>query len=65
MPAPSLTDILVQVHHMTEKALLVSLDGDRRKAVWLPLSLIEYEDKGKGMLEITLPIWLAEQKGLV
>ena len=65
MPAPQLTEILVQIHHETDKAILVSLDGDKKKAVWLPRSQIEIEDKGKGIHEITIPIWLAEEKGLV
>lgn len=65
MPKPTLTDITVKIHYMTEKAMLVSLDGNKAKAVWLPLSQIEYEEKGKGVLIVTLPIWLAEDKELI
>jgi hypothetical protein len=55
-------------------AVLVSF-GDRTKAVWLPRSQIEILElaapirKLRGMIDqsvrITLPNWLAEEKGLV
>lgn len=60
-----LVDIAVQVHHRTDKAILVSDDGDRDKAVWLPLSQIEIEERAKGIVEVTLPEWLAMDKGLI
>ena len=65
MGLPELTDITVQLHHETDKAVLVSDDGNKMHAVWLPKSQIEIEDKGKGVLEITLPIWIAKEKGLI
>ncbi len=60
-----LTDILMKVHHRTDMGILASTDGDQRNAVWLPLSKIELEEKGKGIVNVTLPQWLAEQKELV
>lgn len=60
-----LVDISVTLHHRTAKAVLVSDSGDRDKAVWLPLSEIEIEDKGRGLFEVTLPEWLALEKGLI
>lgn len=60
-----LIDVTVQLHHETEKAILVSDDGDRDKAVWLPLSQVEIERKSKGIVIVTMPEWLAADKGLV
>ena len=60
-----LVDLEVHVHHSTDKAILVSLDGDSRKTKWLPMSQIEYVYKGKARAEVTLPEWLAVEKGLV
>jgi hypothetical protein len=44
---------------------LVSLDGERDNAVWLPKSAIEMEPKRDGVYTITLPERLAIDKGLV
>lgn len=61
-----LIDVTVSLHHQTEKAILVSDDGDEKKAVWLPLSQIEVtETKKSGIVEVALPEWLAEKKGLI
>lgn len=55
-----LIDCAVQLHHETPKAWLVSDDGDRTKAVWIPKSQAEFEN---GIL--TMPEWLAKEKGLI
>lgn len=60
-----LIDIMMQLHAETAKAVLVSDDGDKDKAIWLPLSQIEVEHQSKGVVLVTLPEWLAEQKGLI
>jgi|CXWL01.1.fsa_nt_gi hypothetical protein len=60
---PDLIDILMSIHHRTDKAVLASDDGDRDNAVWLPLAQIEIEPKGQ-WFEITMPQWLAEAKEL-
>lgn len=65
MPKSDLIDLTMQLHHETPKALLVSDDGDKDKAVWLPLSQIEIERKSDGIVIVTLPEWLATDKGLV
>lgn len=65
MTKSGLIDVSVQVHHITERAILVSDDGDRDKAIWLPLSQIEVEDQEKSIAMITLPEWLALDKGLI
>lgn len=67
----NLTDIEVEVHHETEKGLLVSLDGEKENAQWLPKSLIEVEFdasalyKRRGIAVVTLPVRLAKEKGLI
>ena len=60
-----LVDLTMQLHAETAKAALVSDDGDKAKAIWLPLSQIEIERKAKGIVVVTLPEWLAIQRGLV
>lgn len=58
-------DITVRLHHVTERAVLVSDDDDREKAVWLPLSQIEIEKTDNRTAVVTLPEWLAKERGLV
>lgn len=61
-----LTDISVQLHQETQRAILVSDDGDLEKAVWLPKSQVEYVTKpGSDVIEVTLPEWLATERRLV
>ena len=58
-------DIDVAVEAKTDKAVLVH-DGDKSKAVWLPLSQIEISETGiGGIMTVTLPEWLALEKGLI
>lgn len=65
MAKSDLVDLTMQLHHETAKAVLVSDDGDKTKAVWVPLSQCEVEPKGKGIVIVTMPEWLAIEKGLV
>ncbi len=64
MSRSNLCDIDVHIHHKTDKAYLVSLDGDREKAVWIPKSACEMEKVG-AFWQITLPEPLALEKGLI
>tara|TARA_R110000868_G_scaffold118_2_gene1207 strand:- start:3329 stop:3523 length:195 start_codon:yes stop_codon:yes gene_type:complete len=58
-------DIDVEVSYRTEKAVLVHT-GNKDEAVWLPLSMIEIEPSGLAGIEtVTLPEWLALEKGLI
>lgn len=59
-----LIDLELCRHHETERAVLVSLDGDRTKAVWLPLAVIEIEPKGRNVI-VTMPERLALEKELI
>lgn len=46
----------------TPKAVLFD-DGTTK--TWLPKSQIEIEPAGNGLVEITLPYWLAYEQGLI
>lgn len=49
-----------------DQAILVQLDDDSPK-VWLPRSEVEivYKPGSMNIATVTLPVWLAEEKGLV
>lgn len=59
------TDIEVQIHARTDRGIMVSTDGERDGAVWLPLSQCEVHICARGTATITLPEWLAIEKGLI
>ena len=60
----NIIDIEGMVHIQTERAVLFSTDGNRANAEWLPLSQIEVEN-AHPIWTITLPEWLASEKGFV
>lgn len=39
--------------------------GANQKWIFLPKSQVEYVDKGGGVVEVSMPSWLARDKGLV
>lgn len=58
-------DIDVQVLRETDKAAMVTLDVPDN-GVWLPKSQIELSETGiAGIMTVTLPEWLALEKGLI
>lgn len=59
-----LVDIEIKIHLETEKAWLVSDDGDRSNAVWIPKSQAQIETESRTSI-MTLPEWLATEKGLI
>lgn len=61
-----LIDISVIVTVQTTRAVLVH-EGDPGEQVWLPRSQIELEPEpdGDGYYTVTMPIWLAKEKGLM
>lgn len=61
----NLVDISVTLHAETDKAWRVSDDGENDNAVWIPKSQAELEHKKGVLYELTLPEWLAIDKGLV
>ncbi len=64
-----LVDLELQLHAETKLALLVSDDGDAKYAKWIPKSKIEFEHRERNgraaLVLVTLPEWLAIEKGLV
>lgn len=73
----NLVDLTLALHHQTDKAVLVSMDGDKAKARWLPKSKIEIDRLPAGafktarvgapkipVAKVTVPRWLAREKGL-
>lgn len=64
--AKELVDLTLQIHAKTANAIRVSDDGDNANAVWLPLSQVEVEEtKTEGIVIVTMPEWLAQEKGLI
>jgi len=61
----NLIDVEVVIHHETTLALLISTDGERKTAIWVPKAAVQVERKGRGTYTITLPVQMAEDKGLV
>jgi hypothetical protein len=63
-------DVTVTVHHETASAWLVSDTGERDEAVWLPKSQARSEieidlSDGPVIADLSLPEWLAKEKGLI
>lgn len=65
MSKSDLIDLTLRLHAETDKAILVSDDGDRDKAVWIPKSQAEIEPQAKGIVIVTVSEWLATDKRLV
>ena len=71
MTRSDLVDLTLREHARTKLAILVSDDGEEKSAVWLPLSQIEVVPRrqrpwrASGIVLVTLPSWLALDKGLV
>ncbi len=58
-------DIDGAIEAQTDKAVLFH-DGDKTQAVWLARSQIEINETGiGGIVTVTLPEWLATEKGLI
>ena len=74
MSKNELVDIDCYLRRESEKAVAVA-DGsmmidpktkeEKEKWFWLPLSLIEIDRKKGDHVIVTMPRWLAEEKGLV
>jgi hypothetical protein len=65
-----LVDFDVHLHARTEKAVLISQDGEEDNAVWIPLSQCQIEKAHpnkpfENLWFLTLPEWLALDKGLI
>lgn len=67
-----LCDITLAQHHETDRAYLVSEDGEHENAIWLPKSLVERDPDSVAKVKpglwsytYTMPERLAHQKGLI
>lgn len=59
----TLIDLDVTILRETERAVLVGTP-DLTEPTWLPLSLIEINIRRGSEAEITLPRWMAEERGM-
>jgi len=60
--ASNLVDIAAELRHETGRAFLIH---DGTKEVWLPKSQVEVECSGGDRVIVTMPEWLAKDKGLI
>jgi hypothetical protein len=60
-----LVDLTVVVLKQTDAAYLVTDTGDTEDAVWFPKSQVEVEYRQGDLAKVTVPVWLAMEKGLV
>jgi hypothetical protein len=60
-------DLSVVLLRQTERAILVNETEDNSaQSVWLPKSKVEFDDVTLGTITtVTLPEWLATEKGLI
>jgi len=60
-------DLRLVLVAQTEKAILVNENEDNSgKSIWLPKSKVEFDDVTIGTITtVTLPEWLALDKGLI
>lgn len=77
MAKSELTDVSMHLHYVNERSIKASADGVLKNAVILPSSQIELAHFGEPLkedqwgtmqgkvVEITMPIWLATEKGLI
>lgn len=67
--AKELVDICLKLVGETDKAIKVTEDikndFGERKEYWLPKSQVEVENNKDGTVIVTMPVWLAKDKGLV
>lgn len=64
-------ELELYMHWETEKAMLFSLDGEKKHAVWIPKTISGYEvqvdasDRLDDVYLVTLPEFVATEKGLI
>jgi hypothetical protein len=63
MPHKQLHDASFEFIRETPKAICVSEDGGKTEH-WLPKSQIEYYILDDGSVDVTMPLWLAQEKKL-
>lgn len=58
-------ELELHIHHETDGAILVSDDGDKDGAVWLPKSQVTFDGAVGEDTIVTCPEWIAVERGLV
>lgn len=53
------------LHHQTPSALLVSDDGEEKRAVWVPKSLVTWEPTSGDGIMAKMPEWIARDRGFI
>ena len=61
----NLVDVEVHLHFATGKAFKVSLSGDEDDAVWVPKSQSLLDAQIDEVGTLSLPEWLAQERGLI
>lgn len=60
---PPPVEIIVYAHVETEKAFLVSLDGDKDNGEWVAKSqILDSRELGGDKMAITVPAWIIKKK---
>ena len=60
----AIIDLTGIVRHQTDRAVLIDTGG--KATAWLPLALVDIAPNGDGRtVTVTLPEWLALEKGLI
>lgn len=62
--ARELVDIEVLIAHETERAVMIK-EAEDSEPIWLPKSQVEIHGDVGDTGTITLPEWLAEERGLI
>lgn len=65
MTRKTLISFTLNIFYETEKAIRVGETTDPSEGFWLPKSKIEYAETGANIVEVTMPEWLAEEKGIL
>lgn len=63
MPKPELLDFEVSLINETDSAWLIRPVANKK--VWVPKSLCEMAEGRRNKWTLTIPAWLAEEKGLI
>lgn len=58
-------DVELHWHFETERAIAVSENGIADAKFFLPKSQIEFEQRDDGSVVVSMPEWLAKEKGLI
>lgn len=61
----NLIDVELNLIMQTDKAIRVGDSTDPSEGVWLPKSQIEFVERGCSIVEVTMPEWLALEKGFI